>query len=571
MASAEVWSGISQGFSQAATDYANRDLREAQRQEAKAKQQKATMELEEFRANAPVRKQQSELAMEKLQAENRTLQEGGLHSTTMSAFNRYNTSKNIKHLNQWNTDAKKNPIGSNLYGSVARYDRVSKSSEHDQLLQQAGYIPSDVYDNKELSDQLIVVTQNDGSQTLLDNDTLYGITRFDKYLEDEDLTKQEREAEIAKTARSGTSYNAAMAGEEVIKDLMAKYPNMSRAQAYELLQRMNDKPPTETAQEQAIADLMAKEGIGYSEAYVRLKGKSGGSTNESRYIEQAQAADPNLSYEEAAKRYANLGLTSTQKENKDVASIRRGLDEANWLETRAQDMTAGQRAKIYRDYISPLEDLRGFKLSSEDKRIVRQMRDLTKLGATAGDKMTAAETGILDNTLHNFKKYMFSEVGGLEATASYETFRNVFRNSLYGASLTDSEIDAFNKAAGTLGQKFKPVMAQLYVQMELVKSNLEGLRDLNDPDIAHYYLGQSIDDIDQAIMGIEIRLDDPRMKLYQEKNAADPKTKLNLPNGEGATPVVTPPSVKEPTVKDATEGFNYKQAFEDAMRGEGAL
>jgi hypothetical protein len=215
-------------------------------------------------------------------------------------------------------------------------------------------------------------------------------------------------------------------------------------------------------------------------------------------------------------------------------------------------MSMTERARIYRDYISPLEDLRNFKLSTEDKRTVRNLRDLTALGNKAGTELTPDETGLIDSTLNNFKKYVFDEVGGKKATSSYETFRNIFRNALYGASLTQAEITAFNKASGTLGQQFQPVIAQLQVQMETIKSNLESIRDLNDPDIAHYYTGQSIEEIDNAIMAIEERLNDPRLRL--NRDATGQAIKVQRVNKEA-----------EPTSPDVSgAAFDFDAAMQKA-------
>jgi hypothetical protein len=59
-------------------------------------------------------------------------------------------------------------------------------------------------------------------------------------------------------------------------------------------------------------------------------------------------------------------------------------------------------------------------------------------------------------------------------------------------------------------------MSQLKVQMTTIKSTLESIRDLNDPDIAHYYTGKSIEQIDDAIMAIEERINDPRLEGMAE-------------------------------------------------------
>jgi hypothetical protein len=240
----------------------------------------------------------------------------------------------------------------------------------------------------------------------------------------------------------------------------------------------------------------------------------------------------------------------------DVRTLRQGLDEMNWLESKVGEMSSVDRARVYRDYISPLEDLRNFNLSTEDKRTIRNLRDLTALGQTAGTELTPDETGLLDTSLNSVKKYIFDEVGGKKATSSYETFRNIFRNALYGASLTQAEIQAFNKAAGTLGQQFQPVLAQLQTQMETIKTNLESIRDLNDPDIAHYYLGAPIEDIDRAIAAIEERFSDPRLRLGREARGQEIRVQKVQ---KDAKPVPSDVNNKD---QDAT--FDFDAAMKEA-------
>ena len=109
--------------------------------------------------------------------------------------------------------------------------------------------------------------------------------------------------------------------------------------------------------------------------------------------------------------------------------------------------------------------------------------------------------------LHGFQKYVSDNVDGEAARSSYETFRNIFRNALYGSSLTSAETAAFDKAAGTLGQQFGPVMQQMQVQMQSLRNQLESIYNFNDEYIARYYVGTDLDELDRIIEGIDMRLD----------------------------------------------------------------
>jgi hypothetical protein len=163
-------------------------------------------------------------------------------------------------------------------------------------------------------------------------------------------------------------------------------------------------------------------------------------------------------------------------------------------------------------------------LTTEDKRVARNIRDLISLGKTAGDKLTSEETGLLDHMFGKVKRYFSDNVKGEEARASYETFRNVFRNALYGASLTDNEIKTFESAAGSLSQQAGPVLKQLQVQMESLRNQLQSIYNMNDEYVAQYYVGTDLETLDRAIEGIE-----ERVQLIQGSVQSAPKNSNELP------------------------------------------
>ena len=240
--------------------------------------------------------------------------------------------------------------------------------------------------------------------------------------------------------------------------------------------------------------------------YYKARRQGAGETNESRFIEEYMQENPGATYEEASTEYASRARTSTQKEIKDVDEVKDELDELGFLDTPMSTLSQAGKAKIHRK-IAAIEDLRNIKFTNEAKREIRQLRELTSLGRKAGDAITPEETGLVDSTVNEFKKYMVNEVGGVKGTAAYEAFRNIFRNMLYGAALTEGETAAFNKAMGTIRQKYAPVMAQLNNQMRSIKQNLVSIRDLEDPYLAHYYTGQSLEEVDRVIQSIDERID----------------------------------------------------------------
>lgn len=556
MANAQLWSGVAQGLSQVSKDMAGADLRNARLAEAKSKQQLAQGQLEEFNENAPQRDRANELAMQELEAKTYSTNAQMLKGMTYDSFRRFESDKDTRHLNTWLGQAKNNPVGTKMYGDVTRVDPLTKTVENDAMLRKMGYADLDaVYADEDLSKDLVIFTGTDKRGIVNMND-MYAGTGFNNYMTNEELVIQERKARVNQMLRSGVSGTKVNLQERVVDDLIKSGKAKNVAEAYQMLRDIESKGKgtgvLSSTEERAVEQIQKDKNVEYLEAldmYYSARRQGSGMTNESRFAEQYMENNPDATMEEAVGEYKNLRKTSTQKEVTDVRELRKGLDEMNWLDSSVKDMSKIDRARVYRDYISPMEDLRNFKMSTEDKRTIRNLRDLTALGNVAGTELTPDETGLLDSTLKDFKKYMVNEVGGNKATASYETFRNVFRNAMYGASLTKSEITAFNKAAGRLGQKFQPVMAQLKVQMETIKTNLESIRDLNDPDIAHYYTGQSIEEIDDAIAAIEDRLTDPSLQLDKTTKSKG----IKIRRLDKTTPKV-----------DVNEPFNFDSAMKKA-------
>jgi PHD/YefM family antitoxin component YafN of YafNO toxin-antitoxin module len=234
MASAQEWSGISQGFSQLSQNMSTADLRAAQLSEAKAKQQKAQRELAEYNNNAPTRERTGELQLQQLEATTRKMNQQSLSSITINAMDRYNADGNPRHLNTWLKDAKKNPVGNNIYGEVARYDALTKSESNDKLLRQAGYNPDDVYSDPESASDMIVVTQNNGNQVLLPKEKMFAATKYTDYLDDKAMKKLESKARISQMLRQGQSRKTVDMKERVVQDLLDSGKAETLAEAYQM-------------------------------------------------------------------------------------------------------------------------------------------------------------------------------------------------------------------------------------------------------------------------------------------------------------------------------------------------
>ena len=169
----------------------------------------------------------------------------------------------------------------------------------------------------------------------------------------------------------------------------------------------------------------------------------------------------------------------------------------------------GNRLKAGR-YIRRLEAFGKVKLSAPDRA---DLKDLNTLVATAGvvdDKLTPEVTGAFDTLFRDVKKYISAEVDTddqLAASSAYAAFRNTTRHALFGATLTQGEIDSFNQAFGTLRQKYPAVMTQFKTALIQTRSKLQSIYELNDPVLTHYYMGKTAEDVSVMIRSIDERLE----------------------------------------------------------------
>lgn len=505
--SAFIAEGITQALGAVQEYDRNYETRQMARETARNEQQLSQMKLQEYKAQAPMRQSQAELQLQQLQAQTQQANATALRQQTYDSFRLFQSDGNARHLNTFLAQAKQNPMGARMYGDIARYDNLVKTDKTDQLLRQAGYTDLDaVYNNPE---DLVIVTNSAGEQRIFNMEQAYAGTGFSNMMTDEELSIRERKVRIDQLMRQGNTHKQATLKETLVKQIMEDNPGMSMIEAYERVNAAESRNAG-TAEERAVKQIMEDQGLPYLEAmqkYYELKnaGKGQNLTDQERYIQDYLAQNPGSTRVDATDSYRNLTQTTKQKETSSIDADKNALDEINFFDVNVKELPRQEQAKIQR-HISNIERMAGVELSNEDKRVLRNVRDLVQLGGTVADKLTPAQTGIIDKFMGDIKSYVIDEVGGKEATSSYETFRNVMRNALYGASLTDSEIAAFNSAAGTRSQQFKPVMQQFKTQLTSLKNQLEAVRDLNDPYIAHYYVGGSVEDVDRVIESIEERI-----------------------------------------------------------------
>lgn len=235
--------------------------------------------------------------------------------------------------------------------------------------------------------------------------------------------------------------------------------------------------------------------------------------NATRQLDQK---DTELSLEQEANNLKFLDIQAKLKTD-GKTTTQKDLDAAAQQTVEMLDEFGGEEAfnnvdfsdsknynKAYRHMVR-IEKLEGTQLSESDKKAITDTRVLLALGDPASN-VGIDETGVFDANWAKMKKYMSDEIGGTEATSAYNAFRNSVRNALFGSALTAAEIESFNDAYGTLGQKAGPVLAQFKTNLEQVKAKLQSTQGLMNPYSAKIRLGKDSAQIEKIISNIDARI-----------------------------------------------------------------
>lgn len=499
--SVDISSGIVNGLKNVQDYSRDRPERDARRAQAQLIQKRSEAQVT---ANLP--QQQANVELETLKQQLKTMQANSLKAETYSSFDRFNSDGDFNHLNTFLTNAKQNPIGSQLYSNMVRFDPISDTPEVRAQLGQMGVDNvADYIANPELARSKALATQADGTQKVIDMNKVYGMTGYTDYLgakklealnsrvaidrllqgpqsaetnmirqiaEEQGISLTKAAQEFYTSKRSGTTGGRTSAQERIADEIQTENPEMSREDA---MIRAKQLTTSGSALEREARRISSETGENFQSTYTSLK------NNEER--------------------------TTKRKQLDEAEQVRSKIDEAtggNFLELEKVDDNT--RRKVGR-YITELESLTGSKFTTDDKKELRKLRNLMQLGGKAGEKLTDADTGFIDATLKSVKKYFVDDATGTEASSAYQTFANSLRNMFYGATLTDAEIEAFRLASGSLKQQLKPALAGLKTQLSTVQDQMKSIYDLNDEYVAQYYLGTSLGKMEEVMNAMDERID----------------------------------------------------------------
>ncbi len=503
MRNIDLASGVVDGLAAVHQYRQEREVRDARNSQAELVKQRANATMA---AGVPAAQANAEVTQ--LQNQLRSSQAQSLKQETFSAFDRYSADGDTRHLNTFLQSAKKNPVGSTMYSDIVRIDPMQPNNFTKAQLGQMGIDNPDEYlAHPELAQSKVIGTTTNGEQKLIDINKIYQATGYTEYISNKQLKQLQVRAEIDKTLNGPQSAETSMIGK------IAKEQGISLTEAATQFYKMK-KPGGGAAgggrtsvQERIAARLMEQDPeLPWEDAIVKAKLMTTSGSALEREATRV-SGETGADYQDV---YSEL------KDEKDRTNKRKQLDEAKTVRSQIDELSGGDflakgapdevtRRKIG-PLITELEALTGKELSTEEKKTVRELRNLFQLAEKAGTGLKGEDVGFIDNTLKNVKKYFKDDATGVENTSAYSTFVNTLRNTYFGATLTPSEIEAFKSAAGSLKQQLGPVLAGLKTQMSTVQEQMKAIADFNDEHIAQYYLGTSLEQMDKVMGAIDERI-----------------------------------------------------------------
>jgi len=500
--SAYTGAGIAHGAAKVA-DYARakpeRDLR---LQEAQSRQQLSQMKMDEYKGNAGMRQSQKDVEIQSLKNELYKGQAEGLKARTFSAFDRYQGDRNPRHLNNFLVEAKKNPLGASMYQDFVRVDSVD-TPEGQKLMKQAG-----ITDKGDRELNYVIATKTDGTQTLQDMNEMYASTGYTRHMDDLALDRMSKEALNAQRLRSGITAPKLDQIERYAALLMEADPNLTKVEAHEkALDRYKPGASDPSSSVERMADkIKAKPGnedmtdVEALEAAIAMK-KAGGTEKERLGMNRAGGT----STPEAEALHAEGARSADQVKIDEVNTAKDSLDELFDGDFTASDMTNPKNRRQASRLMSRIEQ--EFPMSVADRKVAKEIRQLTALGGDAGEQITDQEAGPIDSLIRGVKKYFSNDVTGVEGTAAYESFRNTLRHALYGATVSKGETQTFTSAMGSLAEQKGPVLVKLKSQLGDLREQLSSVYDMNDPYVAKYRLNMDQDQLADVISALDERID----------------------------------------------------------------
>jgi hypothetical protein len=492
--------GRQQAFAEAGAQE-DLDTRKLNREAAQQRKKMGDIELARMQKFGPM---QDDVLQQQLQVTQAQLEQQGtqmFQQNTYQAFDKYLEDFNVRHLNSFIQQAKKNPYAPQAFKDVVRIDKVSPASPHmKQLLHNSGLTEQDLdaadgkadgqIDWDVLEQRFVLVTKPDGPQEIADIMQLGIMTGWSEHADDKKLDRLVKWAQVTKT---GSTPSAVTTAREVGEARLRLQQGKGKPGDQELVDQHErgltggDTSTTKDANRLAEAQTRIANGEGTPEdyAFVDITSFRTGGVNQAQHIKAERARD-----EYDAKFPADTPWEKLRA-NREAESLIRQIE-----------ISAG--------------------LDLQDRKILREAsRSIQALSRSVD--LSGESVGPIDAHFARLSKYVSNLRGGREAGAAYNAQVNEMLTNLFGATVPDGEQRRFNEAYGTNTQQIGWLLEGLKSMGEMYRSDMEHLLAVNDPRVVKYRSGHNYDDLENALNGIEARITyyDERAKGRSHAQAAE--------------------------------------------------
>jgi hypothetical protein len=474
---------------------------QAGREEARYRKYKAEETLRQSKALAPTeqdletQKDIDSQTLLKLQQELKQTRAKNAEMAVYDAGSKYLEDGDVRHLNTAVEDAKSTQFGQSIFRDVAAINPITSSDKDKQLIETTlGVSPDLLLADPKLAKKYVKVSRPDGTESLVDIMAVLGGTRFQKYAKKADLEyKGETEKLEAAIVTANPLASKDPVAAKIYMRLAAEGVDMSTdAGKLQFIKEFEEAENEKYLREVALkkAGLKPDTTLTTNPYFIPLK------TAEERNIgvrALKELVDQGSSAVNGSPEFFetyNRLLAESNKE-KSLGGDGKKLAAANDAVARIEAASQQLTGKRFLDPSLTVKDVKAIQESagpefqllknnakinaSLEKKLVN-LKSMIEAGSNVA-KMTEEQTGVFDAWVFDKSKFVSDSPEGVEALSNYSIIRNAMRNELFGAALTEKEIESFYQSYGSNMQKLGPMLEAFKANINYMKTQINSIGD----------------------------------------------------------------------------------------------
>lgn len=475
---ASVGTGLVQGLNQGLTNQYN--IETQGRTERRAIQE-FDAKMKKYNAESPYYDDTAKLQFDQLKTQVTELQNKLARDDTFKAFDAFDASNDPKYLNI----ALKNPDIAKAFPnvtSIAKFNPYDKTQlnqlykfgipqEAINLDEQGTLTTSTDFNYDALSNEFLVVTSTDGTQTVTPKTGLYGMTGYLNYKSDkeqEDILNKAKAAYYMGTGRGSMGKDTAFS--KNYEKLLEIDPTGKLAETYAKSTSGMDTKGTTFSRD--VEYLTSTYGPDVAKAFVTSKTLSEG---------QIKEKDIKTTKDNISKTVGSVtDITRISKLPNDNSQKVALANEMNTL-ARQQGLNIDQF------------------ISTELKGAI----SASNFGEAAA-QISTAEAGPIDNLIKQFRNYIDPNVKPSDPATLYNQVGIQMANTIFGATYTPSENAKFQDGFGSLAQQPGAIRSKAKAVLGSYLDTLNSLSaKISDPQLFAYHIQPRIDAIKEAMAKLD--------------------------------------------------------------------